>query len=310
MHMENIRIGTRASKLALWQANHIAGLLHAGGLGTEIVKIDTKGDKILDVSIAKIGSKGVFTEEIEAQLALGTIDIAVHSAKDMQSELPPGFQLLAFTEREEACDVLIRAKNGDFSLEKEGTKIGTASTRRVAMLRHRYPHLQTVPIRGNLQTRVAKMRDGACDALMLAFAGVHRMGYGDMVAHRFPIDEFVPAVGQGSVAVECATGLAQDKKEKIRHLTNHPPTETRLIAERAFLRCLQGGCSVPVFGLATLQEGILALQGGVVSLDGSQVVDAQATAPATQAELLGDQVAQQVLGKGGGEILEAIKHGA
>ena len=230
--MEKIRIGTRGSKLALWQAEYVRQMLADGGFDTEIVPIDTKGDKILDVAIAKIGAKGVFTEEIEAQLADGRIDIAVHSAKDMQSELPQGFALLAFTEREAPHDVLVGTGTG-FSLSEGTPTIGTASTRRVAMLSQHYPHVKTVPVRGNLQTRIAKMRDGACDVLMLAYAGVHRMGYADLVAHQFPTDQIIPAVGQGSVAVECANTLPEDKKQAIRRLVNHPATETRLLAERA-----------------------------------------------------------------------------
>ncbi|MGB3467092.1 MAG: hydroxymethylbilane synthase, partial [Cyclobacteriaceae bacterium] len=197
--MEKIRIGTRGSKLALWQAEYIADLLQSGGLDTEIVKIETKGDKILDVSISKIGSKGVFTEEIEQQLADGTIDIAVHSAKDLQSSLDEGFRIVAFTKREKVNDVLIGSKAIDLSGHSGDVVIGTSSTRRVATFRHFYPQVHTKDVRGNLQTRIRKLEEGNYDALMLAYAGVKRMGYEDMILKTLSTDEFTPAVGQGSV---------------------------------------------------------------------------------------------------------------
>src|SRR5687768_6275797 len=173
---ETIRIGTRGSKLALWQANHVAELIKPSGFRTEIIPIETKGDKILNVSIAKIGSKGVFTEEIEEKLLEGNIDIAVHSAKDLSSYIPDELELLAFTERETVNDVVI-STDKKFKLENEGITIGTSSTRRVAFVKHFYPKANTVSIRGNLQTRIAKLQGGDCDALILAYAGVHRMGY-------------------------------------------------------------------------------------------------------------------------------------
>src|SRR5690554_4482100 len=174
--MKRIRIGTRGSKLALYQANHVAGLLKLKGLDTEIVPIETLGDKILDVSISKIGSKGVFTEEIEEQLRAGHIDIGVHSAKDMPSELPDGFELVAFTERELVNDVLV-SLDKNITLDTNPLVVGTSSNRRLATLKRFYPHVKTVAMRGNLQTRVAKMEAGQCQALLLAYAGVHRMGY-------------------------------------------------------------------------------------------------------------------------------------
>jgi len=303
--MDKIRIGTRGSKLALWQAYHIADLLKAGGIDSEIVTIETKGDKILDVSIAKIGSKGVFTEEIEDQLKQGNIDIAVHSAKDMQSELPEGFELIAFTEREVVNDVLV-GFNQDISLEDE-VIIGTSSTRRVATLKHFYPKVKTVAVRGNLQTRFKKMEEGACDAMLLAYAGVHRMGYHDRIIQKLSLDEFIPAVGQGSVAVECHTNLDKEKREAIRKFANHTTSETRLLAERAFLKKLQGGCSIPVFALAELDNDKLTIKGGIVDLEGKERIIKEVSGGTENAQEIGTQLAEQVLAAGGDRILKEIK---
>lgn len=303
-----IRIGTRGSRLALWQAYYVADLLKAGGLETELVTIETRGDKIQDVSIAKIGSKGVFTEEIEDQLASGTIDIAVHSAKDMQSELPQGFSLIAFTEREGEHDVIISHRK-DLELDNPDKPLvlGTSSTRRVATLKKYIPHATPVSVRGNLQTRIRKMEEGACDALLLAYAGVHRMGYGDMILRHLSMDEFIPPVGQGSVAIEVHQQLDQEKRERIRQLVNHPHTEKRLLAERAYLRRLQGGCSVPVYALAQLEDDSLSIRGGVISLDGQERIDITVSGPAPEAERLGIELAEKVLDAGGDRILRQIK---
>ena len=231
----------------MWQTYYVQDKLNAAGIETEIITMETKGDKILNTSIAKIGSKGVFTEELEDQLADGTLDIAVHSAKDMPSRLPADFELIAFTDREKSNDVLVSHKS-DISLEDTGKKmvIGTSSVRRRALLAMHYPHIETVDIRGNLQTRIKKMEDGLCDAIMLAYAGVHRMGYEDMIVHSFPEDQFVPPVGQGCVAIEAASGLSPEKRDQVRAAINNDDSEARLLAERGFLRKLEGGCSIPL----------------------------------------------------------------
>lgn len=304
--MEKIRIGTRGSKLAVWQAEYVASLLKQGNIDSEIITIETIGDKILDVSISKIGSKGVFTEEIEAELHNGNIDIAVHSAKDMQSELPEGMELIAFTEREVVNDVLV-GTDLCLSLDKEDITIGTSSTRRVSLLKHFYPHVKTVPVRGNLQTRIAKMKDGACDALLLAYAGVHRMGYDDLIISKLPLDKFIPPVGQGSIAIEASTGLSEEKRRAIREFVNHEDTEKRLRCERAFLRKLQGGCSIPVFGLADLQDDTLTIKGGIVNLEGTKIIRKRMMGPATEAESIGRELAEEVLQAGGEQILSDIK---
>ncbi|MGK7392917.1 MAG: hydroxymethylbilane synthase [Candidatus Cyclobacteriaceae bacterium M3_2C_046] len=303
-----IRIGTRGSKLALWQAYQVEGKLQAGGVDTEIIPIDTKGDKILEVAIGKIGSKGVFTEEIEEQLLTGAIDLAVHSAKDLQSELPEGFEIIAFTEREKAHDVLVSFKRS-IRLENPSPDylIGTSSTRRVAFLKHYYPHLHHIAVRGNLQTRIRKLEEGQADALLLAYAGVHRMEFDHLIVQELPLDHFIPAVGQGTVAVEVSRALDPEKRALIRQYVNHEPTEKLLLAERAFLRKLQGGCSIPAFALARWNKDQLTMSGGIVSLDGQKMVSLKLEDSPDRAAHLGTSLAEMVLQQGGAAILKAIR---
>ena len=303
-----VKIGTRASKLALWQADHVADLLKQAGMESEIVTIDTKGDQVLDVSISKIGSKGVFTQELEDQLLDGSIDIAVHSAKDMPSKLGEGLELIAFSVREQAQDVLLSAQIylslADASKE---ITIGTSSTRRIATLKHFYPDVKTVEVRGNLQTRIRKMEEGLCDALLLAYAGVYRMGYANLVVEHLDINQFIPAVGQGAIAIEACTSLDPKLRAAIVSACNDGPTATCLLAERAYLRVLEGGCSIPVFALATLAADQIHLKGGIVSLDGQQRIVLEVTGSPNDAEQLGEALANQVLQAGGKTILEQIK---
>ncbi|GGF23925.1 hydroxymethylbilane synthase [Echinicola rosea] len=306
--MQPIRIGTRGSKLALFQAHHIADLLQAQGLQTEIVTITTKGDKILDVAISKIGSKGVFTEELEEQLASGEVDIAVHSAKDMPSSLPEGFELISFTKREKVNDIILsHHEDIDYKNPHKPLLLGTSSTRRVATLKHYYPHIKTVEVRGNLQTRIQKMESGACDALLLAYAGAHRMGYDDLIRHELSLDEFTPAVGQGSIAVEACDRLDADLRKQIVAATHHTETGYRLRAERSFLKILEGGCSIPVFCLATYRSGQVEMTGGVVSLNGKERIQHQVSGPAEEAEKVGRSLAEKVIQSGGDRILKDIK---
>jgi hydroxymethylbilane synthase len=303
-----VKIGTRGSKLALWQAYYVEELLQKAGLKTEIVLIDTKGDQILDVSISKIGSKGVFTQELEDQLLDGRIDIAVHSAKDMQSNLPVGFEIIAFTQREKENDVLVsHQKSISLANASKPILVGTSSTRRVSTLKHFYPHIQTVEVRGNLQTRIRKMEEGLCDALLLAFAGVHRMGYDHLIAAELELNEFTPAVGQGSVAIEVAQNLDAGLKSKIASACNHLETSLKLRAERAYLRVLEGGCSIPVFALANLEGNVLRLSGGIVSLDGKTRISIDLEGDKNQPEALGQRLADAVFAEGGKEILDQIK---
>lgn len=303
---QTIRIGTRGSKLALWQANHVADLINASGFRTEIVPIETRGDKILDVSIAKIGSKGVFTEEIEAKLLDGSIDIAVHSAKDLSSMIPDELELLAFTEREVVNDVVL-SNNKDFRLANSDITVGTSSTRRVAFVKHFYPNVNTVSIRGNLQTRLAKLNNGDCDALILAYAGVHRMGYDHLITEKIETSYFTPPVGQGSIAIECHKKLSFHKKEVIRQWVNHTATEQCIRTERAFLKTLEGGCSIPSFGYAWVEGSTVTLKAGIISLDGKEIIKIKRTAPVEEGKVLGRSIANEVLSNGGDRILKEIR---
>ena len=303
---KTIRIGTRGSKLALWQAEYVASLIKPSGFITEIVPIETKGDVILDVSIAKIGSKGVFTEEIEAKLLDGSIDIAVHSAKDLSSEIPEELELIAFTEREDVNDVLI-STNPKINLSTPGIRVGTSAVRRVAFLKHYYPKAEAVSIRGNLQTRFNKLKAGDCDALILAYAGVHRMGYDEFIVEKIETSYFVPAVGQGSIAVECHRKLGYDKKQVIERWVNHPETEDCIRTERAFLKTLHGGCSIPAFGYAHYEGTLITLKAGIISLDGQRIIKSKHSASPLQNKELGERVAGEVLKNGGEQILWEIK---
>ncbi len=306
--MKTIKIGTRKSKLAMWQAEHVADLLGQAGIKSEIISTETIGDKILNTSIAKIGSKGVFTEEIEDMLKNGEVDIAVHSAKDLPSELPDDFQLLAFGKREKVNDVLL-SNNPDFSVDSTGevVTIGTSSVRRVAMLKHFYPHVKTVEMRGNLQTRVKKMEDGQCDALMLAYAGVTRMNYDDRIVKILSEKEFITPTGQGSVAVEVSVKMPEDIKSAIKNCINCAETEARIIAERSFLKELQGGCSIPVFAYASLVNNKLSLSGGLISLDGQTIIKNTIEMDASNAVELGTELGRYVLESGGRELLAEIR---
>lgn len=303
---KTIRIGTRASTLALWQAHHVAELIKPSGYTTEIVPIETQGDKILNVTISKIGSKGVFTEELENKLLDGSIDIAVHSAKDLASDLHDDLELIALTERELANDVLVSHKK-TLNLVSDNVTVGTSSTRRVAFLKHFYPQVKAVSVRGNIQTRVKKMQDGECDALLLAFAGIHRLGFDELIVEKMETSYFVPAVGQGSIAVECHKKLSFHKKEVIQRWVNHIETEDCIRTERAFLKTLHGGCSIPAFGYAQYDGNLIELKAGIISLDGQQVIKAKRSATVAESKALGKKVALEILQNGGDKILTEIK---
>ncbi|SET78740.1 hydroxymethylbilane synthase [Hymenobacter actinosclerus] len=307
---KDIRIGTRGSKLALWQAHHVADRLKAAGLAPEIVIITTKGDIVLDRSLDKIGSKGVFTEELEDGLRTGHIDIAVHSAKDVQSTIPDDLELLAFMEREKVNDVVL-SFDADLDLNRPDLVLGTSSTRRRAMLRRFMPHATAADVRGNLQTRLRKLEEGQFHGLVLAYAGVHRMEYDGLIRHVLPETRYVPATGQGSVAVECARNLEPALKAELHRLLDHPATHVCLRAERAYLRTMEGGCSIPSFALATLSPDgqTVQLHAGLISLDGAQLLEETQTAAVADAAQLGHTIAESILARGGREILEEIRSG-
>jgi len=303
--MRKIKIGTRNSALAIWQANYIGSFLEKAGLSYELVAISTKGDQILDRSLSKIGSKGVFTEELEQMLRNGDIDIAQHSAKDLTSTLPEDLQLIAFTEREKSHDVLL-SLDPNFTLNTPGAyQIGTSSTRRRAFLGHLYPSLKPVEMRGNLQTRLEKLKNGDCDAMILAYAGVYRMGMSAYITQHLPLDQFIPAVGQGSVAIQCAKTLSTDLQNIIRSACNHEATEICILAERELLSKLDGGCSVPVYGHAHIEKDVVNLTGGVLSLDGQQKIEFSLVGK--NPIELGQKLADQLIGAGASELLKEIR---
>lgn len=303
--MRKVKIGTRNSALAIWQANYIGSYLEKAGLNYELIAISTKGDQILDRSLSKIGSKGVFTEELEQMLRNGDIDIAQHSAKDLPSTLPEDLQLIAFTEREKSHDVLL-SLDPNFTLNTPGAyQIGTSSTRRRAFLGHLYPSLKPVEMRGNLQTRLEKLKNGDCDAMILAYAGVYRMDMSAYISEHLPLDQFIPAVGQGSVAIQCAKTLSTDLQNIIRSACNHEATEICILAERELLSKLDGGCSVPVYGHAHIEKDVVNLTGGVLSLDGQQKIEFSLVGK--NPIELGQKLADQLIGAGASELLKEIR---
>ncbi len=300
----NIKIGTRGSKLALWQAYHVKDELLKNNITSEIIIIETKGDKILDVALSKIGSKGVFTEELEQKLLSQDIDIAVHSAKDVQSHLPPMLEISAYTKREMANDVLV-SFDSKFELTNDSSCIvGSSSTRRVAFLKKYYPNITIVDMRGNLQTRFEKLKSGTCQAMLLAFAGVHRMDLDAYIVAHLPLQTFIPPVGQGSVAIQNAIGLDIDKKNAIKRALNDTITEQCLVAERSFLYTIHGGCSIPTFAHACFVDGYISIHGGIISLDGSKIVEHTLTS--TNPLEVGQMLANYILQNGGKEILDDI----
>ena len=305
-----IKIGTRGSALALWQAHHVEARLRAVGFETEIVTYTTQGDKILDRSLAKIGSKGVFTQELEDDLLSGRLTVAVHSAKDLQSTLPAGLVIGAFLEREKPVDVVVSVEKG-FRLANGPAVVGTSSTRRRALLARHFPAIRAVEARGNLQTRLRKLEEGldGMRALVLAYAGVHRLGWDHLIVEELEPELFTPPVGQGSVAVEWAESLDAATQARLTTVLDHAPTRAALTAERAYLRVLEGGCSIPSFGLATLADDgqTVTLRAGLVALDGAELIRVEGAAPVLQAAALGERLAGEVLANGGRELLAAIR---
>ena len=277
------------------------------GLEISIEAMATQGDKILDVALAKIGDKGLFTKELEAQMLVNRADIAVHSLKDLPTNLPEGLMLGCITEREDPADALVmHAKNKDLTLATlpEGAVVGTSSLRRLAQLRYHYPHLTFKDVRGNVITRLEKLDSGQFDCLILAAAGLGRLGLGDRIHELIDPSISLHAVGQGALGIECRDGDAA-VLEQIKVL-EHRPTTLRCLAERAFLRTLEGGCQVPI-GVNTRFEGDeLVLTGMVASLDGKQLIRDELRAPQDQAEDLGNRLAELLRSQGAGEILAKI----
>ncbi|MBW4519338.1 MAG: hydroxymethylbilane synthase [Scytolyngbya sp. HA4215-MV1] len=304
-----IRIGSRKSQLALVQTYWVQEQLQKAfpDRTFEVHTMSTQGDKILDVALAKIGDKGLFTKELELGMIQNEIDFAVHSLKDLPTRLPEGLVLGCVTEREDPADALVvheQHKDKQISTLPEGAVIGTSSLRRLAQLRHHYPHLSFKDVRGNLNTRLAKLDAGEYDALILAVAGLQRLGMGDRVHQVLPSEISLHAVGQGALGIECRSDDAE-VLELLKAL-QHQPTADRCYAERAFLRELEGGCQVPI-GVNTVLDGDnLTLTGIVASLDGQRLAKDSVKGLASDAEKLGIDLAQRLRQQGAQEILDEI----
>ncbi|MBD2480606.1 hydroxymethylbilane synthase [Planktothrix sp. FACHB-1365] len=304
-----VRIASRKSQLALVQTYWVQGELqkHFPEITFEVQTMSTQGDKILDVALAKIGDKGLFTKELEVGMLERSSDIAVHSLKDLPTRLPEGLMLGCVSEREDPADALVvHEKHKDKQLETlpAGAVIGTSSLRRLAQLRHHYPHLEFKDIRGNLNTRLQKLDDREYDAIILAVAGLTRLGMSDRIHQVIPSEISLHAVGQGALGIECREGDS-DILEIIKVL-EHTPTAQRCYAERAFLRELEGGCQVPI-GVNTFINGDqLTLTGMVASLDGKRLIKDTVTGNAADAEELGIQLANKLKDQGAQEILNEI----
>ena len=304
--MKRIIIGSRGSKLALWQSEYLAVELKKliPELEIEIKIIKTKGDKILDVALSKIGDKGLFTKEIEIQLLAGNIDLAAHSMKDLPSEIEKGLLIGAVLKREDPRDVLISHKNYRFQDLPPGAFIGTSSLRRMAQVKATRPDICIRDIRGNVETRIRKMKEEDLDGIILAYAGVKRLGLEDEISDYLPTDIMMPAVGQGVIAVE-AREDDQDVLSLLNRI-NDSSVQFSTMAERSFLNELQGGCQVPVASVAELQGDRIVLQGLVASLDGTEVFRGNCEGSRDEAEKMGRQLARQLMKKGADRVLDAI----
>ncbi|MBL7178686.1 MAG: hydroxymethylbilane synthase [Desulfobacterales bacterium] len=304
---QTVYIGTRGSKLALWQANWVKSALEAKHplLTAELVIIKTKGDKILDVPLAKVGGKGLFVKEIEDALLDGRIDLAVHSMKDMPAEIPAGLCIGAIPEREAPQDVLI-SKNG-LPLAKlgSGACIGTSSLRRAAQLLHARPDLVIKPLRGNLDTRLKKLETENFDAVVLAAAGVKRLGLENRITQYLDETVMLPAVGQGALCVEIRQN--DPAVESIVSALEHPRTRAVVMGERAFLNRLEGGCQVPVAAHGKIENTRFTLCGLVASLDGTTVIKDTLSGSLDASETIGIKLAERLISKGAQEIIATLK---
>ncbi|MGE5389550.1 MAG: hydroxymethylbilane synthase [Deltaproteobacteria bacterium] len=302
-----LKLGTRGSQLALWQAQLVADQLKSvrPELSVEIRIIKTTGDKILDVALSRIGDKGLFTKEIENELLQGGIDVAVHSMKDLPSDIPDGLCIGAVLERENPCDVLISPRDYRFNDLPEGAIIGTSSLRRIAQLKACRPDLSFCEIRGNVETRIKKMREMKLDGIVLAYAGVKRLGYEDRISEQLPFDLVLPAAGQGSIAVECRE--RDEETRTLLQLINDVNSELSIATERAFLKELQGGCQVPIACLARLEEASVIIDGLAASLDGTRVYKGCGQGSREQAATIGRDLARRLLHEGADAVLEEIR---
>lgn len=301
-------IASRESALAMWQAHHIQSRLAAlyPRIDISILGMTTEGDRQLGTSLSRIGGKGLFVKELEEALAQGRADIAVHSVKDVPMSLPPGFTLAAITERADPRDALVSNRYLSLGELPGGGRVGTSSLRRESQLRARYPQLVIEPLRGNVQTRLRKLDEGQYDAIILAAAGLKRLGLEQRITALLTPEESLPAVGQGALGIECCTG----REDLIRLLAplNHHATASCVSAERALSRALAGSCNVPLGGFAEISGERLRLRGFVGSPDGKRLASAELEGPAADAEALGTALAEKLRAQGATEILAALEH--
>jgi hydroxymethylbilane synthase len=309
MNGSSLRIASRRSQLAMVQTHWVRDALLSAhpGLEIRIEAMATQGDKILDVALAKIGDKGLFTKELEAQMLVDRADIAVHSLKDLPTQLPEGLVLGCVTEREDPADALVvREQHRDHTLETlpEGSVLGTSSLRRLAQLRHHFPHLTFKAVRGNVITRLEKLDAGEFDGLILAAAGLGRLGLGSRIHQRIDPAISLHAVGQGALGIECRQGDGRvlDTIQVLQHL----PTARCCLAERAFLRALEGGCQVPIGVNSRLEGETLVLTGMVASLDGQRLIRDRVSGPQADPEPIGVALAETLRQQGATAILEEI----
>ena len=299
-------IASRESKLALWQAEHIKAKLEAlyPECEVSILGMTTRGDQILDVTLSKIGGKGLFIKELEQALADGRADLAVHSIKDVPMILPEGFALAAIGERASPFDAFVSNQYASLQDLPAGAVVGTSSLRREALLRARFPHLTVKPLRGNLQTRLGKLDKGEYDAIILAKAGLERLGLSERIRDTLSAEDSLPAAGQGALGIE----IAAHRLDLLAVLNplNHPQTNACVSAERALARALDGSCQVPLAAYCTEQNGMLKLRGFVGRPDGSEILEAEAEAPIAYAEGLGNGVAEKLAAAGAKTLIQQI----
>ena len=306
MSTQTLRIATRKSPLALWQAEYVRDRLLAAhpGLRVELLKMSTQGDKILDSPLAKIGGKGLFVKELEDGLLSGRADIAVHSMKDVPVELPAGLHLPVICEREDPRDAYVSNTFSTFNALPQGARVGTSSLRRQCQIMLRRPDIQILTLRGNVNTRLAKLDAGEFDAVILAAAGLKRLGFEQRITAYLDTEVSLPAIGQGAVGIECRSDDAEINK--LIAVLDDRDTHTRVSAERAMNHRLEGGCQVPIGGHAVLDGDTLHLRGLVGAPDGSRVIRGEISGPRTDAEKLGVALADELLGKGAAAILNAV----
>ncbi len=307
--MAKLRIGSRGSQLALWQANHISALLRGRGHEVEIEIIHTTGDKITDVPLAMVGAKGglgkgVFTKEIEEALAAGRIDLAVHSLKDLPTELPSGFEIAAITERQDPRDAFCSRHFSNINDLPQGARVGTSSLRRQAQLKAIRPDLEIHPLRGNVDTRLRKLEQDEYDAVILASAGLKRLGKTQLVKQIIPAEIMCPAAGQGALGIEVREGDAETRQHL--EFLNDPAARAATTCERALLNRLGGGCQVPIGAFAELLQGRLHLNAIVADPDGTKLLREAREGDINDPEKLGNAVGETLLRRGGDEILEAV----